>query len=72
MRGNYLGGNYGYGHAKQALYELILVKYAEPRKKFNELMADVSQIDKALEIGALKAKDVAKEVLKRVRSKVGY
>ena len=35
-------------------------------------MADVSQIDKALEIGALKAKDVAKEVLKRVRSKVGY
>ena len=72
MRGNYLGGNYGYGHAKQALYELILVKYAEPRKKFNELMDDVSQIDKALEIGALKAKDVAKEVLKRVRSKVGY
>ena len=72
MRGNYLGGNYGYGHAKQALYELILNKFTEPRSKFNELMADTSQIDKALEIGALKAKDVAKEVLKRVRSKVGY
>jgi tryptophanyl-tRNA synthetase len=72
MRANYLGGNYGYGHAKQALYELILSKFAEPRSKFNALMADTSQIDKALEIGALKAKDVAKEVLKRVRSKVGY
>jgi tryptophanyl-tRNA synthetase len=41
MRGNYLGGNYGYGHAKQALYELILVKYAEPRKKFNEFQTNV-------------------------------
>jgi tryptophanyl-tRNA synthetase len=72
MRQNYLGGNYGYGHAKQALYELILNKFAEPRAKFNTLMADTSQIDKALEIGAVKAKLVAKEVVKRVRSKVGY
>lgn len=72
MRQNYLGGNYGYGHAKQALYELILNKFSEPRAKFNALMADTSQIDKALEIGAAKAKLVAKEVVKRVRSKVGY
>ena len=72
MRQNYLGGNYGYGHAKQALYELILNKFAEPRAKFNALMADTSQIDKALEIGAAKAKLIAKEVVKRVRSKVGY
>ncbi|NBR14951.1 MAG: tryptophan--tRNA ligase [Crocinitomicaceae bacterium] len=72
MRQNYLGGNYGYGHAKQALYELILEKFAEPRTKFNLLMADTSQIDKALEIGAAKAKVVAQQVLKRVRSKVGY
>ena len=72
MRQNYLGGNYGYGHAKQALYELIMNEFAEPRAKFNALMADTSQIDKALEIGASKAKLVAKEVVKRVRSKVGY
>lgn len=72
MRQNYLGGNYGYGHAKQALYELILEKFDEPRAKFNLLMADTSQIDQALEIGAAKAKVVAQQVLKRVRSKVGY
>ena len=72
MRKNYLAGNYGYGHAKQALFELILTKYAEPRHKFNALMADKSQIDTALRIGAEKAKLVADEVLKRVRSKVGY
>ena len=72
MRKNYLAGNYGYGHAKQALFELILTKFAEPREKFSALMADKSQIDKALRIGAEKAKLVADEVLKRVRTKVGY
>lgn len=72
MRSNYFGGNYGYGHAKQALYELILTKFTEQRKKFNQLMVDTSKIDEALEVGALKAKSVAKEVLKRVRFKVGY
>ncbi|MCX6195466.1 MAG: tryptophan--tRNA ligase [Flavobacteriia bacterium] len=72
MRKNYLAGNYGYGHAKQALFELILTKFAEPREKFSALMADKSQIDTALRIGAEKAKLVAEEVLKRVRTKVGY
>ena len=72
MRKNYLAGNYGYGHAKQALFELILTKFAVPREKFSALMADKSKIDTALRIGAEKAKLVADEVLKRVRTKVGY
>ena len=72
MQKNYLAGNYGYGHAKQALFELILTKFAVPREKFSALMADKSQIDTALRIGAEKAKLVADEVLKRVRTKVGY
>ena len=72
MRKNYLAGNYGYGHAKQALFELILTKFAVPREKFSVLMADKSKIDTALRIGAEKAKLVADEVLNRVRTKVGY
>jgi tryptophanyl-tRNA synthetase len=72
MRKNYLAGNYGYGHAKQALFDLILTKYAEPREKFSVLMADKSKIDAALRIGAGKAKLVADDVLNRVRTKVGY
>ena len=72
MQKNYLAGNYGYGHAKQALFELILTKFAVPREKFSALMADKSQIDTALRIGAEKAKLVADEVLNRVRTKVGY
>ena len=33
MRKNYLAGNYGYGHAKQALFELIVEKYNEESAK---------------------------------------
>lgn len=72
MRANYAGGNYGYGHAKQALYELILEKFATERAKFEHLMANPTEIDAALSIGAQKAKAVAQEVLKRARQKVGY
>lgn len=72
MMENYLKGGYGYGHAKQALFELILTKFESQRFHFNSLMADKKQIDEALKNGAVKARLVAKDVLKRVRSKVGY
>lgn len=32
MSANYLAGNYGYGHAKQALYEVILQKFGDAVK----------------------------------------
>ncbi|PHQ59918.1 MAG: tryptophan--tRNA ligase [Maribacter sp.] len=72
MRQNYLGGNYGYGHAKQALFELILEKFSGPREKFNYYMANLNEIDDALAFGAEKAKMVANEVLEKVRNKLGY
>ncbi|WP_411029453.1 tryptophan--tRNA ligase [Spongiimicrobium sp. 3-5] len=72
MRTNYLNGNYGYGHAKQALYDLIVEKYADARTKFDYYMNHLEEIDEALEKGANKAKKVANEVLLRVRGKVGY
>ncbi|MEY4286026.1 MAG: Tryptophan--tRNA ligase [Bacteroidota bacterium] len=72
MKANYLGGNYGYGHAKQALFELILEKFSNERARFDHLMANTAEIDAALSIGAQKARSVAQEVLKRTRTKVGY
>lgn len=72
MKANYEGGNYGYGHAKQALYELILERFAEPRERYNYYMQNLNEIDLALAKGAAKAKVVADDVLKRVRAKVGY
>jgi len=72
METNYKGGNYGYGHAKQALYELIITKYTLERKKFNELMENKNLIEDELQKGALKARSIAQTVLKKVRTKVGY
>ncbi|QNM85138.1 tryptophan--tRNA ligase [Polaribacter pectinis] len=72
MRANYEGGNYGYGHAKQALYELIIDKFATVRERYHHFMENKNEIDDALAIGAEKAKIVAKDVLQRVRAKVGY
>lgn len=72
MHANYLNGNYGYGHAKQALFEVILAKFGEAREKFEYYKAHLNEVDDALALGAEKAKKVANRVLERVRGKVGY
>ena len=72
MKGKYEKGGYGYGHAKQELYELILDKFKTERARFNHLIENKNEIDDALEIGAQKARTVAQNVLQRVRLKVGY
>jgi len=72
MKSNYLGGNYGYGHAKQALFDVLIDKFGTAREKFNYYMSNLDEIDHALDVGAAKAKLVADEVLNRVRGKVGY
>jgi len=72
MRANYINGNYGYGHAKQALYEVILERFGEAREKFDYYMNNLNELDEALAVGAEKAKKVADGVLNRVRAKVGY
>lgn len=72
MKTNYEKGGYGYGHAKQALFELILEKFALPRERYTFYMNNLEAIDSALAIGAEKAKSVADDVLRRVRTKLGY
>ncbi|WP_116771655.1 tryptophan--tRNA ligase [Maribacter litoralis] len=72
MSANYLAGNYGYGHAKQALYEVIINKFEEPREKFDYYMNHLNELDDALALGAEKARKVADGVLDRVREKLGY
>jgi tryptophanyl-tRNA synthetase len=72
MRSNYLNGNYGYGHAKQALFEVIMERFGEAREKFDYYMNNLNELDAALAVGAGKAKKVADQVLERVRMKVGY
>ncbi|PNW30245.1 tryptophan--tRNA ligase [Formosa algae] len=72
MKANYEQGNYGYGHAKQALFELIVEKFATERERFSYYMNNIEEIEKALAIGAEKARTVADSTLARVREKIGY
>jgi tryptophanyl-tRNA synthetase len=72
MKANYEKGGYGYGHAKQALFELIIDKFATERARYNHYMENLDEVDKALAVGAEKATLIANDVLKRVRAKVGY
>ncbi len=72
MRNNYTGGNYGYGHAKQALYEIIIDVFEEPRAKFKMLMDDKVLIDAVLAKGAKKANSIGDKVLSRVRTQLGF
>lgn len=72
MRDNYLRGGYGYGHAKKELLAAILDGFAQERALFDRLMNDRAELDAHLRIGAQKATPVARTVLDRVRSKLGY
>ena len=68
----YRAGGYGFGNAKQALYELILEKFATPRERYNYYMEHLDELDAILKEGAAKAHRVADETLRRVRAKIGY
>lgn len=72
MRRNYLNGGYGYGHAKQALYELILERFSDERQRYDHYMSHLEEVDNVLKLGANKASMVANDVLRRVRDCVGY
>jgi tryptophanyl-tRNA synthetase len=72
MRQKYVAGNYGYGHAKQELYELIVSKYKNEREAFNFYMSNPDELERKLEQGEARARIVAHKVLDRARKKLGY
>jgi tryptophanyl-tRNA synthetase len=72
MRKNYEGGNYGYGHAKQALFELIMEDMATERETFDYYMANKPELIKKLEEGEEKARVIGHSVLTRVKEKIGF
>ena len=71
MRAKYLGGNYGYGHAKTELFQLILQKFTTEREKFDYYMNHLPELESTLQEGAAKTKIIAAKTLKRVRESLG-
>jgi len=72
LRSKYIAGNFGYGHAKTALLELILDKFKEQRAAYTHLMANTDLLEKELAIGEAKANKLANEKLKQLREVLGY
>ena len=72
MRENYLGGNYGFGHAKQALFDLIIEKYKDERTAFTNYMDNPDILEEKLRAGEEKARKIGREVLSRAKEKLGY
>lgn len=72
MKKNYELGGYGYGQAKNELYELIVKKYKIERDKFQYYISNADEVEKILKNGAAKATATANKVLNRVRKKLGY
>ncbi len=71
MAAKYRAGNFGYGHAKQALFEAYVEYFRPMRKRREELAADPSYIDKVLREGAEKARACATATMNEVRKAVG-
>ena len=65
------GIGFGYGHAKQALFELILETFDEPRKRRAELTADPSYVKGVLRDGAAAANAALTDVMIKVRTAAG-
>jgi tryptophanyl-tRNA synthetase len=72
LREKYLAGNFGYGHAKLALLDLILEKFSKERLDFDLFMKNPEEIEQKLAAGEEKAKEVALELLNKVRKKLGF
>ena len=72
MREKYLAGGFGYGHAKKALLELILERFAREREQYQYYTDHLDLVEEKLQEGARRAAEVARIRLADVRSKLGF
>ena len=67
----YRAGNFGYGHAKQAVFEKMNALLQEPRARYEDLKKRPDDVQDVLREGAKRAQEVASQTLARVRSNCG-
>jgi tryptophanyl-tRNA synthetase len=67
----YRAGGLGYGHAKQALFEVVDAQIEEARGRYDHLMAHPDEIRAVLDAGAQKARSTARATMGRVRAATG-
>lgn len=72
LAAKYRAGNFGYGHAKATLLELILEEFKSPRENYIRLINNPDELERLLKIGETKAKSIAQKKLSEVRAKLGF
>lgn len=72
LRKKYLAGNFGYGHAKNELLQLIIERFSKERELYNYYMTHLDELEAKLQDGATKTKAIAQGTLKRVRESLGF
>ncbi len=72
MRSKYKAGNFGYGHAKQELFDLLILKFSKEREAFNFYMSNPNELEKKLLQGEARARVIATQVIDKVRKKLGF
>jgi tryptophanyl-tRNA synthetase len=68
----YEGGNFGYGTAKQMLFDKIMERFSPARARYQDLMANPDELEAILKIGADKARKIAQPVLERAKKLTGF
>ena len=71
MAEKYRVGGYGYGHAKQELFEMFTEYFRPYAKRRAELLDDKGYVESVLESGAEKAGEVGRETMCEIRKAVG-
>lgn len=64
-------GGYGWGHAKQALYEALEAELGPKRERYAALRADEAELDRILLRGAERVRPIADRTVDRVRRAIG-
>ncbi len=64
-------GGYGWGHAKEDLYQALEAEIAPMREKFEDLRNEADVLDDILDSGAAKARVIANRTMRRVRDAIG-
>ena len=72
MQKTYLGGNFGYGEVKQALFEVLERTFSEKRKHYDEYLQDRKQLDAILQVGAERARLIADPIIQKARKMIGF
>ena len=67
----YLEGGLAYGDMKKELFALLETTFSAQREQYNALMDNRDELDKVLERGGEKARDIAVPILAKVRKAVG-